>query len=55
MWDGKIYESEDEAHRIAHEYRANNFEVEVLSEEGRYFVYTRRVVKEVVVEGPPPP
>jgi ABC-type sulfate transport system substrate-binding protein len=51
MWDGKIYETESEARNIEKEYGANNFEVMLVPEDGKYLVYTRRVVTEVVVTG----
>lgn len=54
MWDGKIYETEEEAKGVMEEYEKNNFETELLEEEGKCLLYTRRVITEVVVEGPPP-
>lgn len=55
MWDGKIYETEGEAQKVKEDYEKNNFEVRVVpGEESKYLVYSRRVVKEVVVEGQPP-
>ena len=54
MWDGKTYISESEAINIKAEYEKNNFETRIVQEEEKYFLLTRRVVTEVVVEGPPP-
>ena len=54
MWDGKTYISESEAINIQAEYEKNNFETRIISEEDNYFLFTRRVVTEVVVEGQPP-
>ncbi|MEW5768643.1 MAG: hypothetical protein AB1797_13715 [bacterium] len=54
MWDGKIYETKEEAKEVMQRYQANNFETKMVEEEGKYLLYTRRVVTEVVVEGPPP-
>lgn len=54
MWDGKTYESEKEAEEVKGSYEKENFETRLVSEEGKYFVFTRRVVTEVVVEGQPP-
>lgn len=54
MWDSKIYETESKAKEVMEEYKRHNFEARMLKEEGRYLLYTRRVVTEVVVEGPPP-
>jgi hypothetical protein len=54
MWDGKTYETEAEAAKTKAEYEKNNFETRLLSEGGKYFLFTRRVVTEIVVEGQPP-
>lgn len=53
MWDGKIYESEEEAKKIISSYEAEGFEVRMILQENKYIVYTRRVVTEIVVEGQP--
>lgn len=55
MWDGETYESESEAQEKKKTYEADNFEVELIKEEDKHLLYTRRVVTEVVVEGEPPP
>ncbi len=55
MWDGKPYDGEKEAREIISGYEKENFETRMLEEEGKYLVYTRRVVTEVVVEGEAPP
>lgn len=54
MWDGQVFDSEDEAKKVAKGYEENGFEVKVVSEEGKHLVYSRREVEEVVVEGAPP-
>jgi len=54
MWDGRIYTNEKERREIAQKYQDDGFEVEMVEEGGEYFLFTRRVVKEVVVEGTPP-
>lgn len=53
MWDGKVYEIEAEVRKIEEEYKKNKFEVSMIPEEGKYLLYTRRVVTEVAVEGQP--
>ena len=55
MWDGEIYESPEEAANKKKEYEGDEFEVRVVEKGGKHLVYTRRVVTEVLVEGPPPP
>ena len=47
-------ESAEEAEGKKKEYEGNEFEVRVFEKEGKHLVYTRRVVKEVIVEGAPP-
>lgn len=54
MWDGKIYETKQEAEEVMEGYKVKDFETRIVEEENKFFLYTRRVVKEVVVEGPPP-
>ena len=55
MWDGIVYESKKEAEDTMRKYKDNNFEVELIEEEKKHLLYTRRVVKEIVVEGEAPP
>jgi len=49
MWDGQLYDSREDAARAEETYRNDNFEVQRMEQEGKFLVYTRRVVKEVVV------
>jgi len=51
MWDGSIYEDEVSAQEKESDYKENGFETWILEEEGKYLVYTRREVTEIVVEG----
>ena len=53
MWDGRVYTNEKERREIAQKYKDDGFEVETVDEGGQYFLFTRRVVREVVVEGKP--
>ncbi len=53
MWDGKDYPDEKSALDVAQKYKKDGFETEVLEENQKYYVFTRRVVKEVIVEGQP--
>ena len=54
MWDGQTYDSKVKAQEVISNYEKDKFETGLIKEEGRYLIYTRRVVTEVVVEGPPP-
>ena len=55
MWDSEVYESEKDAQEVKKKYEDDNFDVELIQEENQYFLYTRRVVTEIVLEGEPPP
>ena len=55
MWDDVVYESKKEAEDTMRKYKDDNFEVELIEEEKKHLLYTRRVVKEIVVEGEAPP
>jgi len=49
MWDGRIYDTREDASKVGEGYRNDNFEVLMAEEGGRFLVYTRRLVREVVV------
>jgi hypothetical protein len=53
MWDGYDHPEKENASEIAQKYNNDGFETEVLEEGSKFFIFTRRVVKEVVVEGNP--
>ena len=44
MWDGRTLESQDEAAKVAEQYRSDSFEVLIAEEGGKFLVYTRRTV-----------
>jgi len=50
LWDGVDYETEAEARSAGTTYSEGGFEVGVWLEQGKAFVYTRRMVKEVAIE-----
>jgi len=54
MWDGVVYETEAEAQDTKTKYEEDNFEVELVGEEDKFLLYTRRVVTEIVLEGEAP-
>jgi len=49
MWDGSLYATREEVAPVEEAYRKNNFEVYVTEEEGKFLIYTRKVIKDVVV------
>ena len=51
MWDGIDYPSKEKALEKIQTYKNNDFEVETYEESGRIYLYTRRVVKEIIVQG----
>ena len=54
MWDGLLHETKEaaEAKRVA--YEAQDFETHLVEASGKFLVYTRRVVTEIVLEGEAP-
>lgn len=50
IWDGGTYATEAEAKEKMAQYQKDRFEVALLSEEGKHWLYTRRVVTEIVLE-----
>lgn len=50
MWDGEEYDDEKQAGPVEKKYSENGFEVQSCREEGKVYLYTRRVVTEVVVD-----
>lgn len=53
MWDGKDYPDKKSVLDVAQKYKKDGFETEVFEEKQKFYVFTRRVVEEVVVEGQP--
>jgi hypothetical protein len=51
LWDGEVYDSTAAAGEKQREYESQGFETRLVAEEGKAFVFTRRVVKEIVLEG----
>ena len=54
MWDGGTYESHKDADAKRAEYEKDDFEVRITEKGGKHYVYTRRVVTEIVLEGEAP-
>ena len=51
MWDGEEYGAEADANEKGRAYGEDGFEVQVVENDDKFLVYTRRVVTDVVVEG----
>ncbi len=50
MWDKGNYSSEAEAKERKAKYEKGGFETQLVKEKGKFLVYTRRVVTEIVLE-----
>ncbi len=50
MWDGLEYIDPEKVSEKMNQYKGNGFEVEVFEEDLKKYLYTRRVVKETVVQ-----
>lgn len=55
MWDGETYPDKEKAQEVISNYEKEGFETRLIKEEDEYFVYSRRVVTEIVIEGQPSP
>jgi hypothetical protein len=55
MWDKGIYSTEAEANEKIKKYEREGFETHLVEDEGKYFIYSRRIVTEIVLEGEAPP
>jgi hypothetical protein len=55
MWDKGNYSTEGEAVEKINKYRKDGFETRLVEEERKYFIYSRRVVTKIVLEGDAPP
>ncbi len=53
MWDGETHADESKARLSANNYEKAGFRIEIVSEESAFYVFTRREVKETVVETQP--
>jgi len=51
MWDGQAYADEKQAREASQKYQADGFQTQLVGEENQFYVFTRREVKEVIVEG----
>jgi hypothetical protein len=53
--DGEVYQTRAAAEAKKGQYESQGFETQLVEQEDTFSLYTRRVVKEVKVEGEPPP
>ena len=50
MWDREDYSTKEEAMEKIAKYRKEGFETQLVKDESKYLVYTRRVVTEIILE-----
>jgi hypothetical protein len=43
LWDGRTYESKKEAYEVTVAYTSEGFETQIIEEDGRFLVYSRRI------------
>jgi hypothetical protein len=51
MWDGQAYADEAQAGEASRKYQTDGFMTQTVKEDGQVYVFTRKEVKEIVVEG----
>jgi hypothetical protein len=49
MWDGQPYDNKEEAQRASQSYLAEDFQIQIVEEGGKFLVYSRRTAKQVAV------
>jgi len=49
MWDGQPYDNKEDAQRAAQSYLAEEFQIQIVEEGGKFLVYSRRTANEVAV------
>jgi hypothetical protein len=52
MWDGRPYATREEASTVQEACQTDGFEVRMIEEGGKFFIYTRRTVKGVAATAP---
>jgi hypothetical protein len=50
MWDGALYDTEEQAYQSSESYQKEGFETKVSKNSEKYLVYSRRVVTVQAVE-----
>lgn len=50
MQDGKEYGTKEEAEKVMDAYKGSGFEARIFEENGKFLVFSRRVVKEVITD-----
>ncbi len=52
LWNGRHFDTQEQASREAETYKKDNFEVQMVEVSGIYLLYTRRAIKEIAVVAP---
>ena len=53
MWDGQTHQNQAQGEEVTAKYEADGFQTRLVNEDNQFYVFTRREVKEVIVEGKP--
>ena len=51
MWDCETYTGKEKGQEVISNYEKEGFETRLIKEGKEYFVYSRRVVTEIIVDG----
>jgi hypothetical protein len=54
MWDGCEYNDENTVAIATEKYKSSNFETRLINENNKFYIFTRKMVTEVKVEGSQP-
>ncbi len=50
MWDGQTYAGETQAGEAIRKYESEGFQTQMITEEGSTYVFSRKEIKEIVIE-----
>ena len=51
MWDGETYPDKKTAQEVITNYEKEKFETRLIKEGDEYFIFSRRIVTEIVIDG----
>ena len=51
MWDGQTYAGDAQAGEVRRKYETEGYQTKMVTEDGSTFVFSRKEIKEIVIEG----
>jgi hypothetical protein len=51
MWDGQSYAGEAQATEASSRYQTDGFQTQIVTEDGNGYVFSRKEIKEIPIEG----